>query len=71
MELSGKAAMNFNESAAVPKLLSPLNRSSCCRKLSFYIIGEMFRTNELFVDSVVSQLYCDRYIQLLRIYLIF
>ena len=28
MELSEKAAMNFNETAAAPKLLSLLNRSS-------------------------------------------
>ena len=41
-----------------PKLLSFLNKSSRwkvkCRTEYFlsYIIGEMFRTNELFVDSV-------------------
>ena len=53
MELSGKAALNFNETAAAPKLLSVLNRSSCW-KSSFYIIDEMFRTNELFVDSLAT-----------------
>ena len=53
MELYGKAALNFNETAAAPKRLFFLIDHLVVKSL-FYIIGEMFMTNELFVDSVAS-----------------
>ena len=40
--------MNFNETVAAAELLS------LCYLSSFHIIGEMFRRNELFVDSVAN-----------------
>ena len=36
MELSRKAAMNLNETATAPKLLSLLNRSSCWKVVILY-----------------------------------
>ena len=54
MELLWKAPMNFNETVASAKVLSLLNIDILVGKSSFYIISELFRTNELFVDSVAN-----------------
>ena len=40
--------MNFKETAGAQKLLSLVGKSS------FYIIGKMFKPNEVFLDSVAS-----------------
>ena len=51
-----KTAINFrNETCCLPKTLYLVGKSSFkCRTEYFlsYVLSEMFRTNELFVDSV-------------------
>ena len=51
-----KTAINFcNETCCLPKTIYLVGKSSFkCRTEYFlsYVISEMFRTNELFVDSV-------------------
>ena len=69
VELSGKLLW-FQRNRGHPKTvisfeqiitLLESHRLNAARKFfSFYVIGEMFRTNKLFVDSVANQLYFDR-----------
>ena len=68
VELSGKTAVISTKPRPpqnyslfwIDHLVGKLSFKRRTEVFSFYIIGEMFRTNELFVDSVASQLYFDR-----------
>ena len=55
---------DFNETTAAPKTDHHIVGKSSFKYrtevFSSYIIGEMFRTNKLFVDSVANYLYFDR-----------